>query len=347
MKFEVIGFEDKDTWSQVTKGREVYYQWQYLDAFRLNGDGTPKLAYATDGKESAIEVFFLRDINKDLNLNLKEQYYDIVTPYGYGGVDYDGSNTELLRFFFDQFDEYCRENGIVSEFVRLCPFTGNQKNYSNNDSYELKKLSKTVHLRLDNPEQIWDDMEGRCRRTIKKALRNNLVVKSGFSREMLDEFKYIYNETMTRDNADDYYFFDDCFFDSILNNLGDYSRIYTVYLDGKPISSTIAMYGGKNAHYHLSGTLSDYMTLGANSLGIYEIALDLCKEGYKTLHLGGGYGGDDMSPLLQFKRSFNKYGDWDFYIAKKIIDNDAYNEICSAVGVKDLTGYFPAYRKSK
>ena len=63
------------------------------------------------------------------------------------------------------------------------------------------------------------------------------------------------------------------------------------------------MFNGKNAHYHLSGTLSEYMKLGANNYALYEIALDLCKMGYEKFHLGGGYGGDN-SPLFKFKMSF-------------------------------------------
>ena len=46
MKFEVIDFNNKDKWQEITKNREVYYQWQYVDAFYQIGDGIPKLAYA-------------------------------------------------------------------------------------------------------------------------------------------------------------------------------------------------------------------------------------------------------------------------------------------------------------
>jgi lipid II:glycine glycyltransferase (peptidoglycan interpeptide bridge formation enzyme) len=104
------------------------------------------------------------------------------------------------------------------------------------------------------------------------------------------------------------------------------------------------MFNGTSAHYHLSGTLRDYMSYGANNLGLYEIALDLCKNGCKSFHLGGGYGGDS-SPLLKFKRSFNKNGDLDFYIGKRIFNQEEYDEVCKAVGIEDKTGFFPAYRK--
>ena len=199
-------------------------------------------------------------------------------------------------------------------------------------------------MKLENEEQIWNDMEGRSRTSIRKAQKNNLIVKNGFTREMLDEFIDIYRDTMSRDEANSYYFFDDKFFDSIFDNLRNFAKIYTVYLEDKAISSSIIMYNGTSAHYHLSGTLSDYMKYGANNLCLYEAAIDLCRQGVKSFHLGGGYGGDS-SPLLKFKRSFNKFGDLDFYIGKKVHDEEAYKILCKKKNVSIDEGFFPAYRK--
>ena len=149
---------------------------------------------------------------------------------------------------------------------------------------------------------------------------------------------------MSRDKADEYYYYNDQFFDSIYENLSKFAKIFTVYLDDKPISSSIVLFNGTSAHYHLSGTLSEYMKYGANNLGLYKIALELCENGCKTFHLGGGYGGDS-SPLLKFKRSFNKFGELDFYIGKKLFNVEAYDEICKEVKIDDQFDFFPAYRK--
>ena len=342
MKFEIIDFNNKDKWQEVTKNREVYYQWQYVDAFYQIGDGIPKLAYAELNGEYIINVFFLRSIAKDFSLAEKEyDYYDIITPYGYGGIDCVKENTELLQYYHKMFENYCVKNNIISEFVRLCPFTNNYVNYDN--SYEIINVSKTVYMKLDNPNQIWNDMEGRCRTSIRKALNNNLIVKSGFDKKMLNEFVEIYRETMTRDSADNYYFFNDVFFDSIYNNLDKFAKIYTVYLDEKPVSSSIVLFNSCGAHYHLSGTLSDYMKYCANNLVLYQIALDMCDYGIKSFHLGGGYGGDS-SPLLKFKRSFNKFGDLDFYIGKKIYNHKIYDKLCKMRNVGIDCTFFPAYR---
>ena len=346
MNFDVIDFSNKAMWNEIVKNGEVYYQWQYVDAFFKNGDGIPKLAFAELNGEYIYNVFLVRDIAKDLNLD-EEKYncFDIITPYGYGGTYTKSNNKDLVIYFFRSFEQYCQQNKIIAEFIRFNPLLNNYELY-NNDEYKLENISKTVYIKLDDPEQIWNDMEGRCRTSIRKAQKNNLVIKSGFDRETLEEFINIYQETMKRDSADEYYFFNDDFFESILNNLKSFAKIYTVYYNGKAINSSIIMFNGKNAHYHLSGTLSEYMKLGANNYALYEIALDLCKMGYEKFHLGGGYGGDN-SPLFKFKMSFNKFGELDFYIGKKIWNNEIYLKLCKELNIDQETNFFPAYRRGE
>ena len=350
MEFDVIDFSNKNKWSKLAKNSEIYYWWQYVDAFYQNGEGIPFLVYAVKNNNYVFNVFLKRDISEDERFKGKidkGEFFDISTPYGYGGVNIVGEeDKELLKYFFDKFSEYCKSNGIISEFVRLNPLSDNYSLYSD-AGYDIINISKTVFMKLDSEEQIWNDMESRCRNTIRKAIKSNLIIKSGFSEEMLCEFMNIYNETMKRDSAKEYYFFKKQFFENIQKNMRNHSKIYTAYLEDKAISSLIVIYNDKNAHYHLSGSLSDYMNLGANNLLLYEVAKDLCKIGYQKLHLGGGYGGDN-SPLLKFKKSFNKNGELNFYIGKKIMDVEKYEKLVM-LRKKDKTlnvdsGFFPIYR---
>ena len=168
MKFEVIDFNEKSKWTKIVKDNEIYYQWQYVDAFYRIGDGIPKLAYAEYNGEYVFNVFLLRDIATDLKISKdKYPYYDIITPYGYGGVFCTSDNKKLLQYFFLQFEIYCIENNIVSEFLRLSPFLDNYKYYDK--KYVITNISKTIYMKLESPEQIWNDMESRSRNTIRKA----------------------------------------------------------------------------------------------------------------------------------------------------------------------------------
>lgn len=288
---KVIGFDEKDEWSIIADDTvEIYDKWQYVSAFYKNGDGVPFMAYLKGKNGYIYNVFLKRNINEDenfKNIDLQEQLYDIITPYGYGGVKIKGNITEEEKNeFFKQFEDYCIENKIISEFIRLNPLEDNYKNYEGQD-YLIKKNSKTVYINLNSEEQIWKDMKSTCRNRIRKAIKNGLIVKSGFDDEKFKEFKNIYTETMKRDNATEYYFFNDYFFNDIKENMKNNAIIYTAYLDEKPIDSIIVIYSGENAHYHLGGTLSNYMNLGAHNLTLYNAALDMQRKKLKKFHLGG------------------------------------------------------------
>ncbi len=349
MEFGVANFTDKIKWKEIVQDKEIYYQLEYVDAFYKNNDGIPFLVYAKDNDKCVFNVFLKRDIADDKSLEgkvEKNKYFDIITPYGYGGVDIVGEKDEkLLKYFFDEFHKYCVDNNIISEFLRLNPLTNNYELYKNTD-YEILNISKTIYMEIENEEQIWNNMKSGCRNKIRKAQKNGLVIKSGFSIEMFKEFVNLYNETMKRDNATDYYFFSQNFFDSIYNNMKNNANIYTVYYEGKAINSLIAIYNGENANYHLSGSDSNYMNLGANNLSLYEVAKDLCNKGYKKFHLGGGYGGDN-SPLLEFKKSFNRNGELNFYIGKKVWNQEIYDKLCVIKNVDKNETFFPAYRKER
>ncbi len=353
MKFEVISFSNKEKWEEIVKDKEVYYQWQYVDAFYKNNDGIPFLAYANYDDDYVFNVFLKRDIAtfKVFKGKIKENtYFDITTPYGYGGIDIRGcENTNLLKFYFEEFDKYCLKNNIISEFVRLNPLNDNYRFYLKSN-YEIWEFAKTIYMKLDNEEQIWNDLESSCRNKIRKALKYNLTVKSGFSKKMLDEFISIYNETMRRDKAEDYYFFKEEFFSSVFKNMKNNALIYTVYLEDKPINSVLVIYNNKNCHYHLSGSVTEYMKLSPNNLSLYEIAKDFCNKGYEKLHLGGGYGGD-KSTLLTFKRSFNKDGELKFRLGKRIFDRKLYDDLVN-IRLKEEnfdknSMFFPLYRSTK
>ena len=352
MKYKIINFSEKDKWKEIVKDKEIYYQWEYVDAFYKNGDGEPFLIYAKNEDNYVFNVYLKRDIADDKNFENKiekNKYFDIITPYGYGGVDIIGEKDDkLLQYFFNEFDKYCINNNIISEFVRLNPLSNNNEFYTNTN-YQIERISKTVYIKLDNEEQIWNDMESKCRNKIRKAKNNEVIVKSGFNKEMYDEFIELYKETMNRDNATDYYYFTNEFFNSIYTQMNNNATIYTAYSNNKAINSLIAIYSGENAHYHLSGSLTECMNLGANNLSLYEAAIDLCNKGYKKFHLGGGYGGDN-SPLLKFKKAFNKESELlSFYIGKKIFNKEKYNELLNIrKKEKDFnanSNFFPEYRE--
>jgi lipid II:glycine glycyltransferase (peptidoglycan interpeptide bridge formation enzyme) len=99
------------------------------------------------------------------------------------------------------------------------------------------------------------------------------------------------------------------------------------------------MYNNDIIHYHLLGNDYEFITLGANSLIICEIAQWAKDKGIKEFHLGGA----SKESLFKFKKSFTKNGVLDFYVGTKIRNESIYNTLIKLCGVNDK-GYFPGYR---
>lgn len=345
MQFEVITYDNKEKWKEfVDNNCEIYYQWDYVSAFYKNMEGLPILPYATDGENIIFETFFKRDIAEDdkfKNRISSNKYFDLITPYGYGGINFKGKYQQDLKEYYEKsLKKYCIENNIISAFERFNPILKNNI-YDSESVY----CSKTVYMKLEDKEQIWNDLQSRARNTIRKAIKNDVLIEIGFNKKMFDEFKEIYIETMRRDNANEYYFFSEEFFEDYYNNMKSNSIIVTAYKDNIAISSSLFIFLNGNAHYHLSGTKTEYLKYGANSLILYEAACELLNKGCSKLHLGGGYGGDN-SPLLKFKMSFSKEPLLDFYISKKIFNAEEYNKLVGMrMGEIDCNSqFFPLYR---
>lgn len=65
------------------------------------------------------------------------QYYDIVTPYGYGGpmILETNNGEKLKKEYSEAFGKYCSDHKIVSEFIRFHPIFQNYLDVD--DSYDV------------------------------------------------------------------------------------------------------------------------------------------------------------------------------------------------------------------
>jgi len=196
-------------------------------------------------------------------------------------------------------------------------------------------------------ELIWENITSKNRNMIRKAEKTGVEIHHSSAPGLFSAFKEIYDNTMRDDNAEEYYFFEDKFYDSIANDLaGNYEIFYATHED-KIISIAIMIFANDRMHYHLSGSLREFRSLAPSNLLLYKAALWGHEQGYKTLHLGGGVGsGED--PLYKFKAAFNRNSDYRFAIGKSIIKQEDYNYLLGLRGFTDeqiaAISYFPQYR---
>lgn len=345
MECEVIKIDEKDRWNEVVGSfavMDVYYTNAYVRSFYKNGDGEAVLIYFHDMNTRAINVILKRDIaqtEKFKDVLKPESYYDIVTPYGYGGMLVEGDITNELE---TEYQRFCANQNIVSEFVRFHPLLKNQVHMQN--ICHVYKHGKTVAIDISDKKQMWNSFTSQNRNKIRKAMKNELTVHFGKEEWMLSKFMDIYTQTMKRDGASDYYYFGRSFFESVYQDLGDKMFFFYVKKEEEVIAMTIILLGQDIMHYHLSGSLAEYNKFAPVNLMLYQAALWGNEHGYHWFHLGGGLGAQEDS-LFEFKKSFNRNETWDYYIGKKIWNTDMYRQLCDIAGIEaDEKGYFPAYR---
>ena len=348
----IVNMDEAGKWHGIVKifsAYDVYYFLNYAKAFQIHGDGEPILFYYNDGSTKAMNVAMKRDIAEDTKFTGKipsNTYFDLTTPYGYGGFLIEGNiNEKSLNNLNYEYELYCNQNGIISEFVRFHPVLNNGKKLGS--LYDMVNLGKTVSIDLKSQEYIWNNLTSKNRNVIRKAKKNGIEIYWGRDVNLINKFIKMYNDTMDKDNADEYYYFKDNFYNSILNDLKyNFLMFYAVYGE-RIIAMSIILFANQQMHYHLSASVKECLTYAPTNLLLYEAACWGCENGFKTFHLGGGLGSKEDS-LYKFKKAFNKNSDNTFYIGKKIFDVERYNELVKlrqANGDKIIDEtFFPKYR---
>lgn len=345
----IFTLSDSEVWDKIVcsfKEYDVYYLSGYAKAFEMNGDGTATLIYFENDTTRAINVVMKRDLSvfRPFSGRIREgELFDIVTPYGYGGFLVEGSDINALK---EEYEKFCCEEHIISEFVRFHPILKNW--VALEKMYDEIHLGNTVYMDTGSEDIIWKNIASRNRTKIRKAQREGMKVYWCRAPEIIEPFMKIYNATMDKDNAEDYYYFNEEFYFSIMEDLKDHAMWFYSVVDGEIAAMTIFLFCNGQMHYHLSASDSRFQKMAATNLVIYEAAIWACRNGYKTLHIGGGVGAGHDG-LYQFKKGFNKSDDVEFHIGKRIYNEKAYNWLIDLRKQNDKnfdleTGFFPKYR---
>lgn len=340
---EIIDIDKNEQWDTIVRSfleYDVYYLSGYIKAFQLHGDGLPQLLYYKTEKLKAIYVFMKRK-------TAIADYFDSVTPYGYGGILFEGDlSDENLQLFWRTYIKKMMDEGIVDNFVRYHPILAN--------AIPMKKIStvidlgKTIAIDLSSEDIIWNNITSKNRNMIRKAEKNGVEIRHGRNLQLFRDFQRIYNDTMEKDHAEEYYFFEEAFYQSIHHDLYDNYEMFYAIKDGTPISMSIIIYANHQMHYHLSGSLPEFRHLAPSNLLLYQAALWGCERGLKTFHLGGGVGNEEDN-LYKFKAAFNRNSNYQFSIGKEVFNNQKYDDLIEERSLRDdsfnmKSSFFPLYR---
>lgn len=340
---QLYSIESAQEWDDIVRSFQkwdVYYLSGYVKSFHIHGDGDPYLLlYEEDGLR-AIYVYMRRE-------TVLPGVYDSITPYGYGGVLFEGeSSVENRKAFWDAYIIKMQKEGIVDNFVRYHPVLMNaipMKSIS-----KVIDLGKTIAFDLSSPNLIWDNIISKNRNMIRKAEKNGIEIHHSRDLSLFEDFRRIYNATMDKDHAEEYYYFGKEFYESIHHDLYDNYEMFYATLEGQIIAMAIILYANKQMHYHLSGSMMEYRTLAPSNLLLYKAALWGCENGFKTFHLGGGVGSGEDN-LYKFKAAFNRNSNYQFSIGKQVFNQELYDELVrirkeSDPSFNESSLFFPLYR---
>lgn len=340
---QIYDLTQRKEWDEMVRSfaeYDVYYLSGYVRAFEIHGDGEPQLLYYEANGLRGIYVYMKRKTAID-------GVYDSITPYGYGGFLLEGNQSEEnLKELWAAYMQKMKELNIVDNFVRYHPVLANAVPMK--VCSDVIELGKTVAMDLTSEEVIWTNIHSKNRNMIRKAEKNGIEIKHGQGLELFDEFIKIYNATMDKDNAEEYYYFKPEFYRSIHEDLKDNYELFWAEYEGKIIAMSIMIFANGRLNYHLSGSDIEYRNLAPSNLLLYKAALWGCEKGMKTFHLGGGVGSGEDN-LYKFKAAFNRKSDYQFSIAKMVFDQEKYDALVEERASRDPefnmeSKFFPLYR---
>jgi len=333
-------------WHQVPDGfpsPDVYFLPGYGRAASVSDPGEWVLIEAFDG---AWQVpLILR--------TLADGTMDAISPYGYSGVyaSLSLSSAQIQEAWSSTINRL-QQLGVVSVLLRHSPLVPQAPHLPGQRS--IISGHPTRVLELIDDESAWSGMEGRCRTSIRKALKNGYTadVKQATGKDLAPngDFRSLYEATMKRRAAAPLYFFSDSYYSKLLDGLGSGLLIAEVRdREGCAVSATLLMVHAERLHYHLSGSAVDDARMGSNNLMLWTATQFGVAQGLRQFHLGGGVGPHD--DLFKFKRSFGGQ-ELEYGVSGLIIDPDVYQaqararaKLCAITTDRLMaTNYFPAYR---
>lgn len=315
--------------------KDIYYSNEYISLYLSEGDELFSFEYKEDDK-----LFLNKSIKRPIknigDLDINDGYFDLESAYGYGGYYSNCNDAQFIRNALEAYYSKCNKEKIIAEFIRFHPFNDFPQRHNKFLDFNIYDRDVVVcPLDID----IMRSYQSKIRNTIKRASEKVKFQES----HNIDKFIEIYNMTMKKNNADEFYFFDTQLFKKLLA-LEDVN-LYEITLENEIVAMGFFMFGQDLAHYHLSANTNLSYKLNANYALLNNLFLLAQKLGKKYFILGGGTTSDSDDPLLKFKKKFSK----DlraFHIAGNIFNQkvyDKYNALWLKQSPSDVK-YFLKYR---
>lgn len=299
--------------------KDAYYTEEYVRLYETDAEHALCFVF-TDGGNCFLMPFLSRAFTHGGNT-----YFDFETAYGYGGPIYNTDDEIFIRDAWKAFVNYAGSHNYVCGFVRFHPLLNNVAGFEHYG--KLCPDRKTIAIDLSGGiESAWmNEIHTKNRNVIKKGEKCGLrfIVDDDF--EHLPDFIALYNSTMDKLGADDFYYFRESYYENLKNNVRN-SFLGLVEYGEKIVAAAIFFYSLPYGHYHLAGSDQSALSLSPNNFLLWNAARELARRGVLKFHLGGGTDGREENSLYQYKRKFSK-SECQFSFGKLIFNREVYDSV--------------------
>ena len=293
--------------------KDLMFNKEYANLYLKDGEEVFEFKYK-EGNKIFRTLSIKRPIKKVGNEIINEKYFDLESPYGYGGYLLNSKDEKFIKKAFNEYRIYCKEQNIIAEFVRFHPFAVFIKNELDFYMHDRDIVVKEIN----NGKSVLDSYSSKVRNIIRKCDKMIQIRES----ENIDKFIEIYYYTMKKNNADDFYYFNKNYFEKLLK-LNDVV-LYEAVFENNIIAMSFFIFS-HFGYYHLSANTPNSYKLNANYLLLHYAFIEAQRRNIKYFILGGGTTSDPNDSLFEFKKKFSKLLK-PFYIGGIIFDKNKYQE---------------------
>jgi hypothetical protein len=304
--------------------RDVYFTPEWLALHMREPSVTAHLYVYESGPSTLAYPFLLREFSRIGERDLGDTLSDIETAYGYGGPIAAEVTDAFLAEAWGTFDDWCRARRVVAEFVRLHPLLDNGGLLP--QEAKCAQDRETVSIDLAEVAAGTEPYPAKSRNMIRRALSEGATVVTLSGAHALQQFRQMYEATMRRLDAGDFYYFGDHYFQGLGRLVETDGVMLGVQYEGECVAAAMFLKGPRWMHYHLAASEMSGRVPGAMNLLLHQAARLGASLGLELLHLGGGTTADPADPLFLFKRSMSTQRHA-FQIAKRVRNRENYDEL--------------------
>ena len=328
MNYFVISATEKKKWRSILDGfdnLDCCYLPEYHLAYQSRDPESNALMFVcVDGKKVFAYPFMLRKIPNDLLTEINS-YYDISSVYGYAGPVANSKNTEFLSESWRHFDTWANEQNIINEFTRFSFYSDSLNFKHPNCIVEYNRWAAVSNLTATTSDNL-SDLGPKTRNLLRKAEKNNLILKELPFVDHTINFKSFYNTKMKNNGANHFFLYDDSYYNELIKLKDNEIRYFEVHQGEEVIAAVLVLIYQEYALYHLGAVKDGANEFGSSNFYLYFICRKLKEEGLKLFVLGGGRTTDENDSLLKFKlRNSNSRSK--FFVGKRILNQNIYDKL--------------------